>query len=63
MVSAADANRVKLSKQQNKLTEQLQEISTFEEKVHRLADMQIEIDLDDGVKHNYELFADILAKI
>ena len=26
-------------------------------------DQNIEIDLDDGVKHNYELFADVLAKI
>ena len=25
--------------------------------------MRDEIDLDDGVKHNYELFADVLAKI
>ena len=34
-----------------------------ERKVHHLADQNIEIDLDDGVKHNYELFADVLAKI
>ena len=61
--SASGAERVKLNKQQDKLTEQLREISMFEEKVHHLADMQIEIDLDDGVKHNYELFADVLAKI
>jgi len=60
---ASGAERVRLTKQQNKLTEQLNEISVFEEKVHHLADMQIEIDLDDGVKRNYELFADVLAKI
>ena len=63
MNDANGADRVRLAKQQGKLTEQLQEISVFEEKVHHLADMQIEIDLDDGVKRNYELFADVLAKI
>jgi len=54
---------VKLTKQQSKLTDQLKEISAFEEKVQHLAYMNIEIDLDDGVKHNYELFAEVLAKI
>ena len=57
------AERARLLKQQEKLTEQLKEITSFEEKVHHLADQNIEIDLDDGVKKNYELFADILAKI
>ena len=32
-------------------------------KVHHLADMNIEIDLDDGVKKSYEILADVLAKI
>ena len=63
MNTASGTDRVKLTKQQDKLTEQLREIRIFEEKVHHLADMQIEIDLDDGVKCNYELFADVLAKI
>ena len=35
----------------------------YDEKVHHLADRRIEIDLDDGVKRNYEIFADVLAKI
>ena len=61
--TATGSKRVKLLKQQEKFTAQAQEIAIFEEKVHHLADMNIEIDLDDGVKHNYELFADILAKI
>ena len=34
-----------------------------EEKAHHLADQMIEIDLDDGVKHNYALFQDVLSKI
>ena len=60
---AGAAERVKLTKQQKKLQEQSLEIQKYEEKVHHLADQNIKIDLDDGVKHNYELFADVLAKI
>ena len=51
------------NQQQKKLQEQALEIQKYEEKVHHLADQNIQIDLDDGVKHNYELFADVLAKI
>lgn len=61
--TAAGAERVRLLKQQDKLTEQLNEITVFEEKVHHLADQNIEIDFDDGVKYNYALFEDVLAKI
>lgn len=57
------AERVKLTKRQKKLQEQALELQKYEEKIHHLADMNIEIDLDDGVKHNYVLFADVLAKI
>ena len=60
---AGAAERVKLTKQQKKLQEQALEIQKYEEKIHHLADQNIRIDLDDGVKHNYELFADVLAKI
>ena len=60
---ASASERVKLTKQQKKIQEQSLEIQKYEEKVHHLADQNIQIDLDDGVKHNYELFADVLAKI
>ena len=60
---ASASERVKLTKQQKKIQEQALEIQQYEEKVHHLADQNIPIDLDDGVKHNYELFADVLAKI
>jgi hypothetical protein len=63
MKDAKGADHVRLTKQQDKLTEQLREITQFEEKVHHLADRNIEIDLDDGVKKNYEIFSDVLAKI
>jgi hypothetical protein len=61
--AASGTDRAKLLKQQDKLTEQLREITDFEEKVHHLADQNIMIDLDDGVKKNYEIFAGVLAKI
>lgn len=61
--SVAQSDRVKLKKRQEKLTAQLTEINTYEEKVHHLADMMIDIDLDDGVKVNYAKFADILERI
>lgn len=63
MQSASASEHVKLKKRQEKLTAQLTEINAYEEKVHHLADMMIDIDLDDGVKVNYEKFADILEKI
>ena len=60
---ATGSARVKLTKQQKKLQEQSLEIQKYEEKIHHLADKNIPIDLDDGVKHNYALFGDVLAKI
>ena len=56
------SERVKLTKQLNKVQAQDNELHQYEEKVHALAD-EIKIDLDDGVKHNYEIFKDVLAKI
>ena len=35
----------------------------YEEKIHHLTDRMIAIDLDDGVKHNYAIFEDVLATI
>ena len=63
MQTAAASEHVKLKKRQDKLQAQLTEINDYEEKVHHLADMMIDIDLDDGVKVNYAKFEDILEKI
>ena len=63
LLNANGSERVKLSKKLQTLTAQADEIVKFEEKVHHLADMMISIDLDDGVKHNYEIFKDVLAPI
>ena len=61
--SAAPSEKVKINKQIAKLRDQSLEIQKFEEKVHHLADQMISIDLDDGVKVNYEKFAEVLEKI
>ena len=63
LLNASGSDRVTLSKKLQTLTAQAEEIGKFEEKVHHLADMMISIDLDDGVKHNYEIFKDVLAPI
>lgn len=61
--NAAAGERVKLNKELNKLQAQAEEIRVYEEKIHHLADQMISINLDDGVKHNYAIFKDVLAKI
>ena len=60
---ASGADKVRLTKQQKKLQDQSQELQAYEEKIHHLADQNIELDLDDGVKVNYAKFGDVLAKI
>lgn len=60
---ASTSERVKLNKQLKTLNDQAVEIHAYEEKIHHLADQMISIDLDDGVKKNYEIFKDVLAKI
>ena len=49
----------KLSDLNNKITE----LNSYYEKVAHYADKMIEINLDDGIKDNYEKFSDILFKI
>lgn len=61
--STSGSDKVKLTKKLNNLKAQNDEIHVFEEKIHHLADQMISIDLDDGVKKNYEIFKDVLAKI
>lgn len=61
--ATSTSERVKLTKQLNIVQAQDAELHQYEEKVHALADQMIKIDLDDGVKHNYEIFKDVLAKI
>lgn len=63
IANASTGERVKLNKKLATLQAQDTEIRTYEEKIHHLADQMISIDLDDGVKKNYAIFQDVLAKI
>ena len=63
MNNVATSERVKLNKQLIAMQAQAIEVREYEEKIHHLADQMISINLDDGVKHNYEIFKDVLAKI
>ena len=63
IANASTSERVKLNKKLTALQAQDTEIRTYEEKIHHLADQMIYIDLDDGVKKNYAIFQDVLAKI
>ena len=61
--ASTGGERVKLKKKLTTLQAQDKEIRNYEEKIHHLADQMISIDLDDGVKKNYAIFQDVLAKI
>ena len=63
IANVSTGERVKLNKKLTTLQAQDTEIRTYEEKIHHLADQMISIDLDDGVKKNYAIFQDVLAKI
>ena len=52
-----------LQKRLKIVNEQAEESRKYEEKIHHFADQMIRIDLDDGVKKNYAIFQDVLAKI
>jgi type II restriction/modification system DNA methylase subunit YeeA len=59
--TAREINNAK--KQLKDLDKKIEELKEYEERLHHMADMQIEIDLDDGVAVNYEKFKGLLAKL
>ena len=61
--AATAGDRVKAGKKLASVEAKAKELHEYEEKIHHLADQMIAIDLDDGVKHNYAIFQDVLAKI
>ena len=63
VIDASTSEKVKINKKITKLKEQSEELYQFEEKVHHLADRYININLDSGIKKNYEVFKDVLEKI
>lgn len=50
-------------KELKELDLKIEELKAYDELLHHMADMQIEIDLDDGVAVNYAKFDGLLAKI
>jgi type II restriction/modification system DNA methylase subunit YeeA len=61
--AATTAAKTRLTKQLATLHKQQAELIAFDEKLHHYADQRIDLDLDDGVKHNYGLFGDLLADV
>ena len=61
--AATAADRVSAGKKLTSVIDREKELLAYEEKIHHLADQRLTIDLDDGVKHNYAIFQDVLAKI
>lgn len=61
--TAQGRERTAIDKERKRVADQAAELESYEEKVHELADQMIAIDLDDGVKVNYEKFQSVLAKI
>ena len=61
--AAQGRERTAIDKERKRVADQAAELESYEEKVHELADQMIAIDLDDGVKINYEKFQSVLAKI
>ena len=61
---SAKAEKTKAIKQINAMKKQLKELEEYEREVlYQLATQQIEIDLDDGVKVNYNKFGTALKKV
>ena len=61
--SAGTSEKVRLNKRLSSLQSQSEELRKYEEHIHHLADQMIQIDPDDGVKNNYSIFKDVLAKL
>ncbi|NLI64553.1 MAG: BREX-1 system adenine-specific DNA-methyltransferase PglX, partial [Bacteroidales bacterium] len=63
IVESSRNEKIELQKLADGLKKKIIESQQFEEKVQHIADSYIEVDLDDGVKENYKIFEDVLAKI
>lgn len=59
----SSSERVRLNKELSKFKAQAEEVKSYEEIVHHWADKMEPMDLDDGVKVNYEKFKDLLGSI
>ena len=57
--SSSSSEIVRATKDKTKLQKQLQETQEYDEALSHIANQNIEIDLDDGVKVNYAKFQDV----
>lgn len=57
------SEKIRLNKELTKFKAQAEEVKKYEEIVHHWADKMEQMDLDDGVKVNYEKFKELLSKI
>ena len=55
----SDSKNAKIIKEKNKLEKQLQETREYDEALAHIANQNIELDLDDGVKMNYDKFQSV----
>ncbi|WP_026495919.1 BREX-1 system adenine-specific DNA-methyltransferase PglX [Butyrivibrio sp. WCD3002] len=60
---AVGSEKIRTSKKLKKIKEQEAELHKYEEKIHHLADQMIQINIDDGVKTNYEILKEVLANL
>lgn len=63
ITEAGTSERITYTKTLNRLQEQSEELRVYEEMIHHLADQMISINMDDGIRKNYRIFSDVLAKI
>jgi hypothetical protein len=61
--NASKAEKTKAVKEVANIKKQLKELEEYEKTLFEVAARKIEIDLDNGVKHNYPLFGSVLRKI
>lgn len=57
--ASSSSEKSKATKSITKYTKQLAEMQIYDEAIAHIANQRIEIDLDDGVKFNYEKFQDV----
>jgi len=61
--AASTAERKRLEKEQATLQKKLAELAKFDEELNHYAQLQIALDLDDGVRVNYGKFGGLLANV
>jgi type II restriction/modification system DNA methylase subunit YeeA len=59
--SSSSAEKIRKTREKDKLAKQVIELREFDEELRHLADQRVSLDLDDGVKVNYARFGNLLA--